>query len=83
MELLYRQYPPEPKTINTERFSKRTSKNFDSSSQLESKTFIQEPENEPDDTDNYSLNLGNSANLPDDKVDNANLKSGEKQEDES
>ena len=83
MELLYRQYPPEPKTINTERFSKRTSKNLDSSSQLESKTFIQGPENEPDDTDNYSLNIGNSANLPDDKVDNANLKSGEKQEDES
>jgi len=102
MELLYRQYPPEPKTINTERFSKRTSTNFDSSSQLESKTFIQEPENEPDYTndnfslhsvnssielndpiDNYGSNLVNSADLPDNKVDNANLNSGEKQEDES
>ena len=74
----------QPKTINTERFSKRTSKNFDSSSQLESKTFIQEPENEPDDPiDNYSLNLGNSVIEPDHTVDHSNLKSGEKQEDES
>ncbi len=57
MELLYRQYPPEPKTTNPERFSKRTAKNFDSSSQLEPKTFIQQPKNEPDDTiDNSSLN---------------------------
>ncbi|QSV64392.1 MAG: MotA/TolQ/ExbB proton channel family protein [Dolichospermum sp. DL01] len=84
MELLYRQYPPEPKTINTERFSKRTSKNFDSSSQLESKTFIQEPENEPDDTTYHSrFNSVNSVIEPDHTVDNANLKSGEKQEDES
>ncbi|MTJ49616.1 MotA/TolQ/ExbB proton channel family protein [Dolichospermum sp. UHCC 0259] len=84
LELLYRQYPPEPKTINTDRFSKRTSTNFDSSSQLESKTFIQEPENEPNDPiDNYGLNLVDSENLPDNKVDNTNLNSGEKQEDES
>lgn len=84
MELLYRQYPPEPKTINTERFSKRTSKNFDSSSQLESKTFIQEPENEPDDTTYHSrFNSVNSVIEPDHTVDHSNLKSGEKQEDES
>jgi biopolymer transport protein ExbB len=49
MELLYRQYPPEPKTINTRKFSKRTSENFDSSSHLESKTVIQEPIIEADD----------------------------------
>jgi biopolymer transport protein ExbB len=85
MELLYRQYPPRPKTINTGRFPpKRTSENFDSSSQLEPKTFIQQPENEPDDTvDKSSSNPVNSANLPDDKVNNANLNSGEKQENES
>ncbi|BAZ86810.1 MotA/TolQ/ExbB proton channel family protein [Dolichospermum compactum] len=84
LELLYRQYPPEPKIINTDRFSKRTSTNFDSSSQLESKTFIQEPENEPNDPiDNYGLNLINLADSPDNKGDNANLNSGEKQEHES
>ena len=84
LELLYRQYPPEPKIITTGKFSKRTSTNFDSSSQLESKTFIQDPENRPNEPiDNYDLNLVNSANSPDNKVDNANLNSGEKQEDES
>jgi biopolymer transport protein ExbB len=58
IELLYRQYPPEPKTINTRIFSKPTSENFDSSSESEPKTFIQEPTIEPDDTiDNSSLNL--------------------------
>jgi biopolymer transport protein ExbB len=84
LELLYRQYPPEPKIINTGRLSKRTSTNFDSSSQLESKTFIQDPENRPNEPiDNYDLNLVNSANLPDNKVDDANLNFGEKPEDES
>ncbi|MBE9258340.1 MULTISPECIES: MotA/TolQ/ExbB proton channel family protein [Aphanizomenonaceae] len=84
LELLYRQYPPEPKIINTGRFSKRTSTNFDSSSQLESRTFIQDPENDPNKPiDNYDLNLVNSANLPDNKVDDANLNFGEKPEDES
>jgi biopolymer transport protein ExbB len=84
LELLYRQYPPEPKIINTGRLSKRTSTNFDSSSQLESKTFIQDPEKRPNEPiDNYDLNLVNSANLPDNKVDDANLNFGEKPEDES
>lgn len=84
LELLYRQYPPEPKIINTGRLSKRTSTNFDSSSQLESKTFIQDLENRPNEPiDNYDLNLVNSANLPDNKVDDANLNFGEKPEDES
>jgi biopolymer transport protein ExbB len=74
LELLYRQYPPEPKTINTDRFSKRTSTNFDSSSQLESKTFIQEPENEPDyTTDNFSLHSVNSSIEPNDPIDNYGL----------
>jgi biopolymer transport protein ExbB len=74
LELLYRQYPPEPKTINTDRFSKRTSTNFDSSSQLESKTFIQEPENEPDyTTDNFSLQSVNSSIEPNDPIDNYGL----------
>jgi len=74
LELLYRQYPPEPKTINTDRFSKRTSTNFDSSSQLESKTFIQEPENEPDYTnDNFSLHSVNSSIELNDPIDNYGL----------
>ena len=73
LELLYRQYPPEPKTVNTERFSKRSSKNFDLSSGLESKTFIQEPENQPDDTiDNLSLHSTSSIE-PDDTIDNPSL----------
>ncbi len=74
LELLYRQYPPEPKTINTDRFSKRTSTNFDSSSQLESKTFIQEPESELDyTTDNFSLHSVNSSIEPNDPIDNYGL----------
>ena len=73
LELLYRQYTPEPKTVNTERFSKRSSKNFDLSSGLESKTFIQEPENQPDDTiDNLSLHSTSSIE-PDDTIDNPSL----------
>jgi len=76
MELLYRQYPPEPKTINTERFSKRTSTNFDSSSHLEPKTFIQEPENEPDNTtDTFSLQSINSSIEPDNSIDTFSLHS--------
>ena len=76
MELLYRQYPPEPKTINTERFSKRTSTNFDSFSHLEPKTFIQEPENEPDNTtDNFSFQSVNSSIEPDNTTDTFSFQS--------
>jgi len=57
MELLYRQYPPEPNTMNTGRLPRSTPKNFDSSSQLERKTLIQKPIIESDDTiDNSSVN---------------------------
>jgi biopolymer transport protein ExbB len=57
MELLYRQYPPEPKTMNTDTFSETTSRNFGSSSRLDNNSFSRKSAIEPDNTiDNSSLN---------------------------
>jgi len=72
MELLYRQYPPEPKTINPRKFSKRNSENFDSSSHLERKTVIQEQIIEPD----HKIESDHT-------MDYSNLHSVEKKENES
>jgi biopolymer transport protein ExbB len=72
MELLYRQYPPEPKTINPRKFSKRNSENFDSSSDLEPKTVIQEQIIEPD----HKIESDHT-------MDYSSLHSVEKQENES
>jgi biopolymer transport protein ExbB len=57
MELLYRQYPPEPKTMNSEIMKKPTSQNFPSSPRLNKKSFTKNQGIEPEHTiDNSSLN---------------------------
>ena len=50
MELLYRQYPPEPKTIPTGIVRKPTSESFPSSPQLDKNSFTKNPVIAPDDT---------------------------------
>jgi biopolymer transport protein ExbB len=90
LELLYRQYPPEPNAINRKIEPKPTSENFRSSSHLDETSFTKnsaielnevieptepiEPDEKIDSHKTIELN---------EKIDNSTFNSLEKQEDES